>query len=176
MNKLSFTPMVVGYIIKNDQVLLGLRKKVSWGLGENLVSGIGGKIGDIPGRESETNEEALVREFEEEIGVIPIKFEEMGVVKFVFPQKPKWNSLVYVYRITEWSGEPVETEVIKPEWYDQDKLPLELMWDDNRLWVPQVINGEKINLEVIYSEDNKTVEEVVKISHDEKKSTAEVTL
>jgi 8-oxo-dGTP diphosphatase len=150
--------MVVGYIIKNDQVLLGLRKKVSWGLGDNLVSGIGGKIGDIPGLENETKKEALVREFEEEIKVTPTKFEEMGVVKFVFPHKPKWNSLVYVYRITEWSEEPVETEVIKPEWYDKDNLPLEKMWDDNRLWVTQVINGEKVNLQVIYGEDNKTVD------------------
>jgi 8-oxo-dGTP diphosphatase len=168
--------MVVGYIIKNGQVLLGLRKKVSWGLGENLVSGIGGKIGDIPGLENESNEEALIREFEEEIGVTPINFKHMGKVTFVFPNKSKWNQIVEIYTILEWLGEPTETEVIKPKWYDKDKLPLELMWDDNRLWVPQVINGEKINLEVIYSEDNKIVKEVVKISHDEKKSTAEVTL
>lgn len=157
MNKSTFTPMVVGYIIKNDQVLLGLRKKVSWGLGENLVSGIGGKIGDVFGLENESNGEALIREFQEEIGVTPTKFEEMGVIKFIFPHKPKWNSLVYIYRILEWNGEPIETEVIKPEWYDKNKLPLEQMWDDNRLWVPQAINGEKINLEVIYGEDNKTV-------------------
>ncbi|MBL8031486.1 MAG: hypothetical protein JNK33_04140, partial [Candidatus Doudnabacteria bacterium] len=35
-------PAVVGFLLRGTQVLLGRRKKVSLGLGENLIGGIGG--------------------------------------------------------------------------------------------------------------------------------------
>ncbi|GIW62871.1 MAG: hypothetical protein KatS3mg090_0697 [Patescibacteria group bacterium] len=38
------TLAVVGYLVKKDEVFLGIRKKVSLGLGKNLISGIGGKL------------------------------------------------------------------------------------------------------------------------------------
>lgn len=154
-----FTPMVVGYLIKNGQVLLGLRKKVSWGLGENLVSGIGGKVGDTPEIANETNEEALVREFWEEIGITPTKFENMGKVRFIFPNKPKWNSVVQIYNINEWKGEPVETEVILPIWYQIDNLPFAQMWDDGQYWTPEVLAGEKVEMIFLYDEAGKKVVE-----------------
>ena len=56
--------VVVGYLLRDNEVLLGERKKVSLGLGQNIIAGIGGKV-----EGNETNEEALEREFLEEINV-----------------------------------------------------------------------------------------------------------
>lgn len=151
-------PAVVGFVQRDGEVLLGLRKKVSLGLGQNLIGGIGGKIGDDPAYADETVEQALVREFGEEINIRPLALEYRGRVRFIFPAKPKWNQDVAIYTIDDWENEPSETDVIKPLWFAQNKLPLEEMWVDNRYWVPQVLAGETINAVFLYGEDNKPAE------------------
>src|SRR5690242_6062547 len=105
----QFVPSVVGFLISGDQILLGLRKKVSLGLGANLISGIGGKVGDTEDIADETHEEALIREFAEEIDVRVENYHKVGRVRFIFPAKPKWQQDVTIYVIDEWTGEPQET-------------------------------------------------------------------
>jgi 8-oxo-dGTP diphosphatase len=153
------TRAVVCYLQDGEKVLLGLRKKVSFGLGENLVAGIGGKVGDTLENQGESDEEAAVREIEEEIGVKVKKFRDIGRVRFLFPNKPKWNQDVRVYLVDEWEGEPQETEPIAPKWYEKDKLPEKQMWDDNRLWLPKVLSGEIINAVFMFDENNQMVKE-----------------
>lgn len=51
--------VVVGYPVKETRVLLGLRKKVSLGLGENLISGIGGKVCLV--RQRQLNQFGLIK-------------------------------------------------------------------------------------------------------------------
>lgn len=151
---LVFMPAVVGFIEKESQVLLGLRKRVSLGLGQSLISGIGGKVGDSPEFADETFEQALVREFQEEIDVTPTKWASRGRVKFIFPAKPMWNQDVRIYTIHNWEGEPVESEVIKPEWFSSAELPWERMWTDNKHWVPRVLSGEIIDAVFLYDSNN----------------------
>ena len=153
----NLTLAVVGFLFDGEDVILGLRKKVSFGLGENLISGIGGKVGDIKGLENESLEDALIREFKEEVKIVPKEFKEMGKIKFIFPNKSKWNQLVHAYLITQWEGEVQETEVIKPLWFKADKLPFNQMWDDNKFWLPSLLEGRVFNAEFTYSGDNKKV-------------------
>jgi len=140
-------------------VLLGLRKKVSFGLGENLISGIGGKVGDLPGLEKETAEEALVREVNEEINVKITKFRRVGRVRFIFPTKAKWNQDVMVFLVEGWEGEPAETDVIKPMWFELGSLPVAQMWDDSKYWVPKVLAGGCVDATFLYDESNNRVVE-----------------
>jgi 8-oxo-dGTP diphosphatase len=150
---------VVSYPLKNDEVILGIRKQSSLGLGLNLIVGIGGKVGDIPGLENETYEEALVREVEEEIGLKIEKFEKVGEITFLFPYKPKWNMLTVAYIVTKWKGELTETESIKPETYPINNLPSAQMWEDNQYWVPLLLGGKKVKAVFMYGDDNKSVVE-----------------
>jgi len=159
-SEITFVPAVVGYLKRGDQVVLGLRKKVSFGLGENLIAGIGGKVGDSSDIEDETHEEALAREVSEEIDVKVIKYRKMGRVRFLFPHKPKWNQDVLIYVIDEWEGEPRETAVIKPIWFGIADLPTSQMWDDNAYWVPKILHGEQIDAVFLYADDNKVAEHV----------------
>lgn len=147
------TPAVVGFFIKEDTVLLGLRKKTSTGLGDQLISGVGGKL-----EEGETAEDALKREFKEEIDSEVISFREMGTVTFWWSDKPKWNQHVTIYLIDTWVGEPHETDVIRPSWFDKNKLPLKQMWEDNNYWVPAVLNNKKVNGVFLYDENSKISE------------------
>ncbi|MDD3647512.1 MAG: 8-oxo-dGTP diphosphatase [Candidatus Dojkabacteria bacterium] len=149
----KLTPAVLCYLLKPEQVLLGLRKKVSLGLGKNLITGIGGKI-----EQGESKEEATMREVEEEIGVKIQELRHVGKVIFFFPNKPSWDQEVHIFTSTKWEGEPKETDPIKPAWYSTDKLPLSQMWEDNHYIVPEVLKGRKINAIFLYDTE-KTVAE-----------------
>lgn len=150
------TPVVVGFLIRDNQVLLGERKKVSNDLGQNLFSGIGGKL--EPG---ENSMQALVREVDEEIGVEVEDFQHMGSVKFIFPHKPvesKWSQVTDVYVVRVWKGEPKETEAIAPKWFPLDSVPWERMWPDAAYWLPQVLAGLAIEAAFLYDENKQVVE------------------
>jgi len=158
----EYTPAVVGFAIDetDKKVLLGLRKKVSNNLGKDLYAGIGGKIGDQKNFASETPNEALIREFQEEIGITPTEFKEIGLAAFTWLGKPKWNLITRVYKITKWSGKPTETDVIRPKWFNFDKIPYDNMWKDNKHWIPFVLNETPFKLRFIYDENGEIAEVV----------------
>jgi 8-oxo-dGTP pyrophosphatase MutT (NUDIX family) len=139
-----------------DEVLLGYKKN---GFGAGKFTGIGGKV-----EENETIISAAVRELEEETG---IKAREQdlhykGCLTFLFPFTPAWSQVVYVFLITKWDGEPVESTEIKPVWFQVDQLPVSQMWQDASHWMPLILSGESIRMRFVFDNDNETVREVYK--------------
>lgn len=157
-SKQTLVPAVVCFPVKGDEVLLMHRIKTSDGLGQDLISGIGGKVGDEEAFKNETHEQALIREVEEEVGIIPTKYTDVGRVKFLWPAKPKWSMDVIIYIVNAWNKEPRETAVARPEWYKISNLPKQNMWEDNQYWVPQVLEGKKVNVVFLFDENGKIVE------------------
>ncbi len=157
---IKFTPVVVCFLVKGEKVLLGLRKKVSLGLGENVVSGIGGKVGDKIEFKDESVEEAVIREIQEEIGVVATKFRNVGRVRFIYPDKPKWQQDALVYIVDDWEEEPQESEAMRPEWFEISNLPISRMWEDNSHWVPKILRGEIVNVTFLLNRDSKVIEYV----------------
>ncbi len=126
------------FLVKDNKVLLAMKKR---GFAEGLWNGAGGKIKD------EEIEEGAKRETKEEIDIDITEMEKVAVLHFYFPKDPikdGWNQDVHVFIVREWSGEPKETEEMKPRWFDIDKLSFEKMWSDDSLWLPRVLTGEKI--------------------------------
>ncbi len=123
---------------KENQILLAMKKRR---FGEGKWNGVGGKL-----MEGETIKQALVRETFEEIGVKINENDLMQVatLEFTFENKDEWNQEVNVFMIEKWKGEPSESEEMKPEWFNIDKLPYEQMWVSDMDWLPQVLNGKKI--------------------------------
>src|SRR4030043_1180421 len=80
LSSVTFAPAVVGYLRDGKKVLLGERKKVSSGLGQNLIAGVGGKVGDSPGIKDETAGHAMDREASEEVGVKILEKADRGRV------------------------------------------------------------------------------------------------
>ena len=161
LDAITLTKAVEGFLTDGKRVCLGLRKRVSSGLGENLIAGIGGKIGDLAEYINESPGEAMDREVREEIEVSVLEKHELGRVRFIFSHKPpdsQWNQDVIIYLITKWKGEPVETESTKPEWYKIDEIPWESMWADNFHWLPAVLADQKVNAVFIYGDDNRISE------------------
>jgi 8-oxo-dGTP pyrophosphatase MutT (NUDIX family) len=158
LERTVFTPAVVGFLTDGERVCLGIRKKVSFGLGENLIAGVGGKVGDSPETKDETSYEATKREFLEEIGITVVKAKEIRKLRFIYPHKAPdtdWNQDVVVYLITSWEGDPIETQSTKPAWFDISNIPWESMWEDNKHWLPKVLSGQKVDAIFLFNENNK---------------------
>ena len=49
-----------------------------------------------------------------------------------------------VFICKQWEGEPFESDEMKPQWFEIDKLPFFSMWDDDPYWLPLVLEGKKI--------------------------------
>ena len=123
---------------RDNKLLLALKKR---GFGEGKYNGAGGKI--EPG---ETVEEAMIRETEEEIFVTPTKYEKVGTVEFFeYVKGNKENIIFHLFVSTEWDGEPQESDEMKPEWFDIDKIPYDKMFEDDKYWLPLVLEGKKID-------------------------------
>jgi 8-oxo-dGTP pyrophosphatase MutT (NUDIX family) len=115
-----------------ERVLLGMKKR---GFGAGRYNGFGGKL-----EEGETIEAAAIRECEEESGITPCSLDRAGVLKFSFAGREDALE-VHVFAVAEFSGQPKETEEMRPEWFLWDDVPFDLMWADDRHWFPYFRSG-----------------------------------
>ena len=143
--------MTLCIIHKDSQVLLGMKKR---GFGAGRWNGFGGKV-----HEGETIEDAARREVKEESGVEVREIEKLGVIEFEFSldktpsieletsrdKRGKPEILeVHIFRATEFSGEPVESDEMRPQWFAIDEIPFADMWPDDVYWFPLFLKGKKI--------------------------------
>lgn len=123
-------------IVYDDmRILLGMKKR---GFGMGRWNGFGGKI--EPG---ESIEEAARRELEEEVGIVARNLEQKGVLTFTFLGDPTALE-VHIFSANSFSGEPRETEEMRPQWYLHADIPYADMWPDDRHWLPLVLAGKSI--------------------------------
>lgn len=121
-------------VLRDNQVLLGMKKR---GFGEGRWNGFGGKV-----HEGETIEEAALRELEEECGITAKDLNKVGILDFSFENDPK-ELEVYVFKTSNFNGNPVETEEMLPKWFKKDEIPFKEMWSDDEYWLPLLISGKK---------------------------------
>lgn len=68
--------------------------------------------------------------------------EKVGFLTFTFADRDD-ELLVHVFRGTSFEGTPTETEEMKPQWFETDKIPFEQMWADDEYWFPYLLGGVK---------------------------------
>jgi len=119
--------------MKDDNVLLINKKK---GIGKGLINGPGGHI-----ELEETATEAAYREFEEETGYVADNLEYVGILNFQFKDGLSMRGYVYIGNGAK--GELKDNEEATPFWCPINNLPLEKMWEDDKLWLERALNGEK---------------------------------
>lgn len=144
------TPRTLGFLLKDTAVLLAMKKR---GFGVGKWNGVGGKL--EPG---ETLAQAMIREAEEEIGVQVSELDPAGVINFYFPDKPEWDQDVHLFRIRHWTGEPIESEEMRPEWFPIENIPFTAMWSGDELWVPRVLAGETVRANLVFASTGDTVQ------------------
>ncbi len=92
--------------------------------------------------QGETIEAAARREVQEECGINVSKMEQVGTIDFTFQNDPKILE-VHIFKVTDFTGEPEETEEMKPQWFKNDQIPYEQMWSDDIHWLPLLLAGKK---------------------------------
>jgi 8-oxo-dGTP pyrophosphatase MutT (NUDIX family) len=143
-------------LIKQDKILLAMKKR---GFGIGRWNGTGGKF-DL---EKDKNIfDTAKRETKEEIGVDVINPEKVGLFHFYFPHKPEWNQDVHLFVAREWVGDPEESDEMVPKWFSFNKIPYNEMWDDDRLWLPHILNGKKLEAYFTFEAGDKIVKHNIK--------------
>jgi 8-oxo-dGTP diphosphatase / 2-hydroxy-dATP diphosphatase len=117
------------------------------GFGQGRWNGVGGKVTN-----GESVEDAAKREAQEEIGVVVQDLKKVAELSFTFPHNAEWSQLVHVYFSESWTGEPAESDEMKPEWFALDQIPFEAMWPDDPFWLPRVLNGELLRAAFVFAE------------------------
>lgn len=135
-------------IFQNNKVLLAQKKR---GFAQGTFNGIGGK--QDPG---ETIEQAMVRETQEEIGVTPTKYSQVGLIRFDTWYKGERVDLnLNIFTCSDFVGEIEETEEMIPEWFEIENVPFDKMLPDDKEWFPIVVEGGNVYGTVFLEEDLK---------------------
>lgn len=146
--------MTLLFLLKDDKILLAMKKR---GFGVGRWNGVGGKL-----EGSETIEEAAIRECYEEIGVTPHNLEKVAHLNFFFPgEAPSICTHTFVSR--RWTGEPAESEEMAPKWFLHGEIPYGEMWQDDKHWLPPVIEGNKVVASFSFDEQDNLLTDTMKV-------------
>lgn len=138
-------------IITGGRILLGLKLR---GFGAGRWNGFGGHV--EPG---ETIEAAGRREVKEEAGLEAGELKHRGVIDFRFADGTEPLE-VHFFSASEFTGEPKETEEMRPQWFLTGEIPYDKMWPDDRYWLPLLLAGKNFRGEFYFksADDPKIVD------------------
>lgn len=135
------------FVVKDGRILLILKKR---GLGAGKINGPGGRI--EPG---ETPLAAAIRETEEELGVTPLLPQLRGELQFQF--RDGYSLRCGVFLASDYQGTAIETEEAVPLWTPLDQIPYDRMWEDDRHWLPLLLNDQFFVARFLF--DHETMQE-----------------
>lgn len=150
MKKLITTLCVVH---QHPRILLVMKKR---GFGAGRWNGFGGKVSP-----EETIEEAAKRETQEEAGIAVENMNKVGIIEFEF-QKSGEIVEVHIFRSEKFSGDPTESEEMKPQWFHVDEIPFQEMWPDDIFWMPLFLGGKKFKGKFLFGEADVILEKELK--------------
>src|SRR3989344_1651406 len=129
-----------------DRVLLGMKKR---GFGAGRWNGFGGKLG-----QGESVESAALRELQEECGISANGLDKRGTITFHSQEEPDVLQEVHIFSSEKFEGEPLETEEMRPQWFDKNNIPYDTMWPDDRYWMPLLLAGKNFEGEFNFKDNN----------------------
>ncbi|MCK9361126.1 8-oxo-dGTP diphosphatase [Patescibacteria group bacterium] len=124
------------FLRRGEEVLLGYKKR---GFGMGQWNGVGGKV-----EEGESIEDGARRETLEEVGMKIGALNRFGIIQCDYRNVEKPGVIeIHLFDTHDFSGDPIETEEIKPAWYEVSEFPFDHAWPDDRHWVPWYLAGKK---------------------------------
>jgi 8-oxo-dGTP diphosphatase/2-hydroxy-dATP diphosphatase len=153
IKKLPQTSLVI--LIEHNSIFLAMKKR---GFGAGRWNGYGGKP-----EKNETIEDTAIRETVEESGVTPMKLNKVAIVNFHFPKdRQKFDQQTHIYICKDWTGEPTETEEMKPQKFNIEDIPYDDMWPDDRYWLPKVLAGESIEADFYFGDNDRILKKQIR--------------
>ena len=131
------------FVITRRQILLIHKKR---GLGAGKINGPGGRL--EPG---ETPRQCAIRELKEELGITAKDTTECGEMSFQFTDGYALHCTVF--RATAYDGTPRETDEAVPLWFPLEEIPYDKMWQDDRFWMPLMIDGKRFRGIFLFDKD-----------------------
>lgn len=134
---------------QEDRVLLGMKKR---GFGAGRWNGFGGKV-----QAGESVEDAARRELKEEVNIEARGLIPAGILHFTI-QDTGDDLEVHLFKIKEFSGEPLETEEMKPQWFAVDDISYSQMWPDDKYWFPLFLAGKNFRGEFNFKDQDNLID------------------
>lgn len=116
------------------EILLGMKKR---GFGAGKWNGFGGKVEGL-----ESMEACAIREMKEESGLSIENIERVGYLCFKMLETSKIMR-VHVFQSWTFSGDLLESDEMRPQWFRESQIPFSSMWPDDAHWLPRLLQGEK---------------------------------
>jgi len=144
---------------ESGRILLGMKKR---GFGVGKYNGFGGKV-----NLGESFKDAALREFIEEscLEASLSDLIKVGELDFYFPHKPEFDQTVHVYRVDKINGVPKETEEMAFRWFSLNEIPYNEMWDDDKYWLPLILENRKLKASFIFqnvNNENRVIEKDIR--------------
>lgn len=131
---------------RDNEILLAMKKR---GYGVGNYNGVGGKL-----ESNESPEDAMIRETQEEIFVTPLQYEKVGTIEFIeFYKEKKEKILLHLFVVTNWIGDPKESDEMKPKWFSITGIPYDQMLPDCKFWLPLILEQKKIKASFEFDEN-----------------------
>lgn len=119
---------------------------------------------NVPGGKIHAGESALVaaeRETREETGITPLVLREAGRLEFFFPENENWDNTCTVFTAERFTGTLIsDTEECSALWVKLPQLPVDKMWDADRLWLPLLLRGKPFHRRYVFDAKDQVREEV----------------
>ena len=143
----DWSPKEIGtlvYVTDGDRILLIEKLR---GHGAGLINAPGGRL-----EHGETICECATREIWEEVGITVSNLSLRGILRF-HDIENGFDMLGYAFVAGLFTGIPRKTDEANPFWCHRAEIPYELMWDDDKLWLPHLLSGKVINAELIFCDN-----------------------
>jgi 8-oxo-dGTP diphosphatase len=137
-------PATLVFVIEDGKILL-IDKKT--GLGKGKINGPGGKV-----EKGEAPEACAIRECQEELSITVSDLQYCGQHRFQFVDG--YSIHVWVYKTEKFDGTPTESVEAKPLWVSLDEIPYNRMWEDDKIWLPMLLRGERFQGRWIFDGDS----------------------
>ena len=132
------------YLARRDCVLL-IRKLRGHGAGK--INAPGGRI-----EAGESAEACAIREVDEEVGVRVQSLELRALLRYHDPEAG-FAMAGYAFVSSNFLGNPSRTAEADPFWCRVVEIPYEEMWENDRIWLPRVLGGERIRADFLFRGD-----------------------
>lgn len=133
----------------DKNIILCMKKRWFWA---GLYNGAGWKV-----EAWETIIAWAKRELFEEtsIDVSESDLKYTWVLHFYFEANADWNQDVNLFVVKDYTWEFMESEEMKPERFAISDIPFDKMWEDDKIWLPRVLNNEEVEYDFIFDESGK---------------------